>query len=65
MNYNRRIAMDYNKINSRLIGIHNVITNIYVHGDDAIRMAGVLTELRAMISELNEQTNEKTEQADP
>lgn len=57
--------MNEKEFENRLIGIHNVMTGIYVHGDDAIRMAGALTELRAIVTELsrvNEPTKEGKEQ---
>lgn len=41
--------MKIEEILAALVDIHNTLTEINVHGDDTIRMAGVLQKCRSII----------------
>lgn len=49
--------MDINEIKTTVANVHNIIVDIDVKGDSAIRMAQAITLLRDLFSKLKEEPN--------
>ncbi len=54
--------MNTQQLIGTLAQIHGTMMDISVRGDDAIRMAGVLTQMRSLVQKINESANQAAEE---
>lgn len=54
--------MEIKELMPALVDIHNRLIEINVHGDDVIRMADVLQKCRALVFQMQKETEQSADQ---